>query len=300
MDQIFQLIENSTGIQEVTQIKILKTIIVLFVLWSIRYIILKILWQQSVDIKIRYVWRKTITYFLFFLSLLIISFIWMSGLRSLGTYFGLLSAGIAIALKEPITNLFGWVFIILRKPFNIGDRIQIGDIKGDVIDIRISQFLLIEIGNWVDAEQSTGRIMHIPNNWILNKNLANYTAGFEYIWNEISLIITFESNWEKAKSILETIINKEAETVSLNANLEIQKASRKFMVYYKHLTPIVYMKIGDSGIIFTLRYLTHPRYRRGTEQQIWKKVLTEFSHHRDIDFAYPTTRFYNNLEEGKK
>src|SRR6056297_2100410 len=208
MDQIFQLIENNTGIQAVTQLKILKTIIVLFVLWSVRYIILKILWKQSVDTKIRYVWRKAITYFLFFLALLIISFIWMSGLKSLGTYFGLLSAGIAIALKDPITNLFGWVFIVLRKPFMVGDRIQIDNIKGDVIDIRISQFLLIEIGNWVDAEQSTGRIMHIPNNWILNKHLANYTAGFEYIWNEISLIITFESNWEKAKSILENIINK--------------------------------------------------------------------------------------------
>ncbi len=299
MDQLFQLIENNIGISEATQLKLFKTIIVIIILWTLRYVILKILWKQSRDIKTRYIWRKTTTYLLFFLAILIISFIWMSGLKSLSTYLGLLSAGIAIALKEPITNFFGWIFIILRKPFVVGDRIQIGEIKGDVIDIRISQFLLIEIGNWVDAEQSTGRIMHIPNNWIHNKNLANYTAGFEYIWNEISLTVTFESNWEKAKTLLETIINNESETIRLNADREIQKASRKFMVYYKHLTPIVYMKIGDSGIIFTLRYLTNPRHRRGTEQLIWKMILTEFNQHKDIDFAYPTTRFYNNQTEGK-
>jgi len=299
MHEIFNIIENKIGINEITQLKLLKTILILIFLWGLRYIILKILWNQSEDAKTRYIWRKTISYFTFFLTFLLISFVWISGLKFLSTYLGLLSAGIAIALKDPITNLFGWIFIIMRKPFIVGDRIQIGEIKGDVIDIGVSQFLLIEIGNWVDADQSTGRMAYIPNNWIFHKTLANYTAGFEYIWNELSLTVTFESDWQKAKEILQKIINTESKEITTNAGKEIKKASQKFMIYYRHLTPIVYMKVKDFGVLFHIRYLTNPRHRRGTEQKIWQDILLEFAKHNDIDFAYPTQRFYDNKTEGK-
>ena len=299
MFDIFQMIEDKIGINEISQMKIFKTLLIFLFLWGFRYIILKILWKQSDDVKIRYVWRKTITYLTFILSLFLISFVWMSGLKSLGTYFGLLSAGIAIALKDPITNVFAWIFLIMRKPFVVGDRVEIGEIKGDVIDIQVSQFILIEIGNWVDADQSTGRMLYVPNNWIFSKTLANYTSGFEYIWNELTLTITFESDWEKAKNILEEIIKKEAKEINFSARREIKKASEKFMIYYRHLTPIVYMKINDFGVVFTMRYLVNPRHRRGTEQKVWQEILLKFEEHKDIDFAYPTQRFYDNRSEGK-
>ena len=101
-----------------------------------------------------------------------------------------------------MTNLAGWVFIAIRKPFAVGDRIEIGDHTGDVIDMRLFQFTLVETGNWVDADQSTGRIIHIPNGWVFRQSTANYTAGFNFIWNEIPVTVTFESNWEKARDIL--------------------------------------------------------------------------------------------------
>ena len=78
----------------------------------------------------------------------------------MSTFLGLLSAGVAIALKDPLVNLAGWGFIVWRKPFGIGDRIQLGDSRGDVIDQRIFMFTLMEIGNWVDAERSTGRVSY--------------------------------------------------------------------------------------------------------------------------------------------
>ena len=103
--------------------------------------------------------------------------------------------------------MVGWCFILIRQPFKVGDRIQIGKVAGDVIDIRFFNFQLNEIGNWVDADQSTGRIIHIPNGIVFTEPQANYTAGFQYIWNEIPVLVTFESDWKKAKQLLTDIVN---------------------------------------------------------------------------------------------
>src|SRR3989442_7605528 len=88
-------------------------------------------------------------------------------------------------LFRSLVNLAGWVFIIWRSPFALGDRIQIGQHAGDVIDVRLFQFTLNEIGNWVQADQSTGRIIHIPNGKVLTEVIANYSEGVQYIWHEI-------------------------------------------------------------------------------------------------------------------
>lgn len=212
---------------------------------------------------------------------------------------GLLSAGLAIAFKDLLVNFWGWLFILIRKPFVVGDRVEIGGVTGDVIDIRIFQFSVIEIGNWVDADQSTGRIIHIPNGIIFSKPQANFTAGFEYIWNEVPVLITFESNWKKAKEILTGAVNTHAVHLSEEAERQIKEAAKKFLIFYKKLTPIVYTSVKDSGVMLTMRYLCHVRKRRSSEEAIWEDVLEHFSKCTDIDFAYPTRRFYDNLSEWK-
>ena len=145
---------------------------------------------------------ENILYLSVFLIIIIFTKCLVQFFGSVGTFLGLVSAGIAIALKDPLVNMVGWLFILIRQPFKVGDRIQIGSAAGDVIDIRLFQFSINEIGNWVDADQSTGRIIHIPNGIVFTEPQANYTAGFQYIWHEISVLITFESDWKKAKQIL--------------------------------------------------------------------------------------------------
>lgn len=134
--------------------------------------------------------------------MIVIIELWSGSFVSFSTYFGLLSAGLAIALKDLVINIAAWGFIPARWPFEVGDRIEIGQISGDVIDQRIFQFTLMEIGNWVKGDQSTGRIIHIPNQQVFTMPLANYNKGFQYIWNELNIVVTFESNWEKAKKLL--------------------------------------------------------------------------------------------------
>ena len=299
LTSVFGSVNEWTGISPEVQLKIVETAIVLLALVALRNIGLHVMRRYADDVRVRYQWRKIITYTTFVIGIFAISRIWLRWFDNFATFLGLLSAGLAIALKDPVMNLAGWLFIMWRTPFSVGDRIQIGDHAGDVIDQRIFQFTLLEIGNWVDADQSTGRIIHVPNGKVFTEPQANYTRGFKYIWNELSVTITFESDWRKAKRLLQDIANSHAEDLSEEAERRILEASRNFMIFYSALTPIVYTAVKDSGVVLSVRYLCDPRRRRGTTEAIWEDVLDAFNAAEDIDFAYPTTRFYDNLLEGK-
>ena len=292
-------IEQWTNLDPSTQGAVLKSVLLIVAVMVVRAIALRLLRARVDDVRSRYKWRKTITYISVLVGLLLVGRVWSEGVGELATFLGLLSAGLAIALRDPIVNLGGWLFIIWRRPFVVGDRIQLGENAGDVIDQRIFQFIVLEIGNWVDADQSTGRLIHIPNGLVFREPLANYTRGMQYIWNEIGVLVTFESDWKRAKEVLTEVVEMHAREVVEEAEQQMLKASRQFMIFYSTLTPTVYTSVKDSGIMLTLRYLTHPRRRRGTAQDIWEDILTAFAEHDDIDFAYPTTRYYYNAAEGK-
>jgi len=248
--------------------------------------------NKTENVKLRYQWQKTTTYIVFILGIIIIGRVWFKGVQSIATYLGLLSAGVAIALKDPLTNITGWLFILWRAPLEVGDRVQVGEHAGDVIDINIFKFTIMEIGNWVDADQTTGRIIHIPNGKVFSEALANYGKGFKYIWNEMPVLLTFESDWRKAKKILEDISEKYAAHLSKTAGKRLKEASKKFLIYEPNLEPSVFTSVQDSGVQLTIRYLCNPRNRRNTEQDIWEEILIEFMCHDDIEFAYPTSRVY--------
>lgn len=299
MDAAAQWLQQTFGLSPDVQSRLIASLVAILVLWAIRRITLWIVWRRIDDIRARYRWQKTTTYVVVPLGILLVGRIWFEGFQSIATFLGLVSAGIAIALKDLLVNLAGWAFILWRRPFEVGDRISLGAHSGDVIDIRIFQFSLLEIGNWVDADQSTGRVLHIPNGEVLTATLANYSKAFDYIWNELPIMVTFESNWRKAKEILERIVDDHAAHLTASAEEQIRNVSRRFMIFYANLTPIVYTSVADSGVVLTLRYLCEPRKRRGTAQAIWEAVLDEFAGAADIDFAYPTRRFYRNPLEGK-
>ena len=290
-----QTLQFSTSFQE----NLLSSIIIIFMFVIFRYLILFIVNRQTHDAKKRYHWRKGITYTFTILAIFLIGRTWFRGFQSLATFVGIFAAGVAIALQDLLVNMAAWLFIMWRRPFDVGDRIEIFSHAGDVIDKRLFMFTLMEIGNWVDADQSTGRVIHLPNGWIFKHSLANYSRGFYYIWNEIAVLVTFESNWKKAKKILAEIAKTHAEHLSTKAEKRVKRAAKRYMIFYNKLTPIVWTSVEDSGVLLTIRYLSDPRKRRGTSEAIWEDILDQFADNDDIDFAYPTTRFYNNRQEGK-
>jgi small-conductance mechanosensitive channel len=282
------------------QTKLVLSVLAVFAILILRRLVLRIADRQLVEPRARYQWSKISAYLAFILAILVVGQIWLEGLRTLGTFLGLLSAGLAIALRDVVANLAGWFFIIWRRPFVVGDRVQVGENSGDVVDVRIFQFTILEIGNWVDADQSTGRIIHIPNATVFSHAIANYTASFEYLWHEIPVLITFESDWRKAKRILEEIVQAQAGDLAEEARLSMRSSRHRLLIFYKTFTPTVYTAVKESGVLLTMRYLCLPRTRRGTTQAIWESVLESFAAEDAIDLAYPTHRVYHNLLEGKE
>ena len=292
MDNFSNWLHTYLGIDQAAQEKLLISLLVAGALWIIHRLLLKSIVLRIKSPERRYQWQKAVGYTFTTLGIVTVSLVWIEGMQSAATYLGLVSAGIAIALKDPLTNIFGWIFILWRKPFEVGDRIEIGPYRGDVIDQRIFLFSMMEIGNWVDADQSTGRILHIPNGMIFTNGVANYTHGPKFIWNEIPILVTFESNWEKAKGVLQEIAGKYDISQDESVAREFESASRRFFLKYGELSPIVYTSVKDSGVLLTVRYLCKPRERRGSAQTLWEDILRAFAQHEDINLAYPTTRFY--------
>lgn len=297
MEQLATLLSGIAHISLDASRKLVNTGAAVLFLWALRTLILRIVWARSDDAAARYGWRKITGYIAVAVGFLALARIWFIGFGSFATFAGLVSAGLAIALKDIVANLAGWIFLVWRRPFVVGDRIQIGEHRGDVIDVRAFQFSLMEVGNWVDAEQSTGRVLHVPNGLVLTQTVANYSRGFPYIWNEVPVLITFESDWSRAKEILLEIVANRPEALSERAEHALREASKKFFIRYPTLTPTVYTEVKESGVLLTLRYLCPPRRRRGTEQSIWEAILEAFASEPAIDFAYPTTRFYDRAAE---
>lgn len=284
-----------------TQDKIFATILIFLLIMLLRWVSFRYVNQRFHEsTRALYNWRKAVDYTAFILGMILIGRIWLAGIQSMLTYLGILSAGLAIALQDMISNLAGWVFIVTRRPFAVGDRLEVGEFSGDVIDIRLFEFSMLEVGGRIDAEQSTGRILHVPNGRVFTDILANYSQGLPFIWNEIPILVTYESDWEKAKAILIEVINTYAPQVDRHQLKQRQVKGMRFVISYTNIAPAVYTQIASSGVLLTLRYLVQPRQRRDSEQVIHEAILRAFQLHGDIDFAYETQREYIHYQEKKR
>ena len=275
------------------QAQLLITVVWIVVLTLIRFLVLKVVRRRVEDSAVWYRARKLTSYIVTFIGTIALVSIWLQG-SGFATYIGFLTAGLAIALADVLKNLAGWGYIVLRRPFRLGDRVQISGNAGDVADIRAFRFTLLEIGgDRVAADQSTGRLLHIPNGLLFNEALANYTEAFGYLWHEIPVLVTFESDWEAAERIIHDILDAHAPDMT-NGEVarQFRESASAYQIRYSNLTPTVYVTVRDSGVLLTGRLLVPARRLRGTEGDIWKAILRAFKDEPSVDLAYPTVRTY--------
>lgn len=299
--QVEALLERLQGLSPDGGIlRLLVLSLVLFAAFLVaRTVLARVLVRTVADSEQRYLISKALSGLLAVVFLVGLAWIWFAGGFDTAAFLGLLSAGLAFVLREPILNAAGWLHILIHRPFQVGDRIQVDDgPAGDVVDIRLCNFTLMEIGNWVDADQSTGRIVHIPNGQVFTRSVANYQQAFPYIWDEVAVTVTFESDWEKARRVL-TEVGVATSPVTSNEAAKQVRMAQGFLIHYRHLTPIVWVALAENGVRLTLRYLCSPHQRRSTASAIVEKVLQRFLVDPTIAFALPTQRFYYAPREGK-
>lgn len=286
-------IDKTLGISASDQVKILASLAVIAGAIVLRSLVLRYI-QSRVDdnseSQVLYRARKIASYTATVVTLVTLAFIWIDAFDNLATFLGLLSAGIAIGLSDLLKNMAGWAYILTRRPLSVGDRIEVDGTVGDVVDVRLFRFSLMEVGHWVDAEQSTGRLIHVPNGIVFTQKLANYTEGFSHIWEDLPVLITFESDYELAEQIIRRVLAEKAPDVEATAGAKIRQTARTYHIRVGTLTPTVYLSVRDSGVLLTARYLVETRSRRGISEAIWRAILESFSGEDSIDFAYPTYR----------
>lgn len=265
------------------------TLLIVLVAFALAQISKRLVLRYVDDTTRRYRASKYIGRGFTVVTLLLITALWAPNLGGLLTILTIIGAGLAVATREVLLSFLGWMNIALRSPFKQGQRIEINGVRGDVVDIRLLHTTLMEIGNWVDADQSTGRLLHIPNAWIFQHAVQNYTHGFDFIWHEIPVTLTFRSDWEAAREIMLELAGESADIVERQAAQQLKRLSREYLVHYSILTPFVYVRVAENGVQLTLRYLCEVRRRRGTQHALTLGLLERFQEHGGIEMAYPTT-----------
>jgi len=272
------------------------TVAIVAVLYICVALSFRIINRRVEDTVRRHKLRKTVFYIASGVAIVLAATVWLNQREgpNLSVVFAAAGAGLVIVCSNPILSTVGWMYVIARRPYDIGDRIQLGDVKGDVMDIRLFKTTLLEIGNWIGGDQSTFRVVHVPNSMVFLHPIFNYTSDFKYLWSEVVVTVTFESNWEKARDIMLEHGRGQSEQLVQQAGQQIRDTARKYSIRYPKLTPIVYVRIADAGIELALRYLTSVRRRRVTDDQVSQRILKDFALTNDVAFAYPTYRIVRN------
>ncbi len=272
---------------------LVRTGLLLGLLVVVRFVVLRAVGARVQHGEAYFRTRKWVAYIATLVGGIGLINIWLGGVGGIGTYLGILSAGIAIALADVLENLAGWAFIVLRRPFKVGDRIEIEGRAGDVVDVRAFRFSMLEIGNWVEADQSTGRLIHVPNGKVFSQPVINYTEGFPYIWDEIGVLVTFESDWERAEAMVREALAAHApDTDEGSIRRAIREAGQQYLIRYTHLAPATYISVRDSGVMVSGRYLVGVRQRRGVTDAMWRALLHAIAADTSVELAYPTVRTY--------
>jgi small-conductance mechanosensitive channel len=214
--------------------------------------------------------------------------LWARLLQHTGTFLGIIGAGLAIALREPLLSIAGRIAIFAGNIYRVGDRIQIQQMSGDVIDIGFFYTRMMEIGNWIGGDQFTGRIVQLANATVFGNAVYNYTQNFNYLWDEIKLPVTYESNVKQMTSILTEVGAEYTEDFLKAAEQDLEKMRHSFLVPSFELKPHVFIKVTDNWVELTMRYVVDPKKRREASSYIYERVLDRVRQSDDITIASTT------------
>ncbi|CAN5724226.1 mechanosensitive ion channel [soil metagenome] len=227
------------------------------------------------DNAARYRARKVVGLSIYVAAAVVLIVIFSERLVGLTVAFGVAGAGIAFALQEVIASVAGWVAISFGHVYRTGDRVEVRGIKGDVIDIGILRTTLMEIGQWVNGDLYTGRIVRVANSSVFKDPVYNYSADFPFLWDEITLPVRYGSDWRLAKSMLLGIGDEVCKDYALQSKDAWRHAVEKYRLEDAQVEPMVTLVANDNWLEFTLRYIVDYRKRRFVKDRLFTRILEE-------------------------
>ena len=255
-----------------------RTLLVYTFFKVLNYIIVLITTKWINRSKTRFMFHQGVNIIMNIFCVVIIFLIWYPYLKNVMTVISFISAGITIAIRDIILNLFAGLYIKTKKPFKLEDRISIDGVTGDVILINNLSFKILEILDKPNGEQSSGLIINVPNSFIFSKTLKNYNLAFKYVWDEVNIRLKIDADIEKNKKEIMKIItsNETVKEIPKKMKKELKSATVDYRIYYNHLDPIIYTKVNDNHIELSLRFLTHPKKTRIIEDDLWTNILKKY------------------------
>ena len=228
------------------------------------------------DPDTRYRARKFISTIGYVAGIVLIAVIFSDRLGRLAVVLGLAGAGIAFALQEVITSIAGWVAVSFGHFYKTGDRIQMGGIKGDVIDIGIMRTTIMECGEWVKADLYNGRIVRVANSFIFKEPVFNYTSDFPFVWDEIILPVKYGSDMQVARDVLQRLVKDVVGEYAVYAEKAWEKIIDKYMIEAAKVEPVITITADENWVAFTIRYVVDYKERRAIKNRIFNSILEEF------------------------
>lgn len=226
------------------------------------------------DADTRYRARKAVVFIGILAAMVVVLVSWGGSLSNLTLALGAAGAGIAFALQEVIASFAGWLALMMGGFYRVGDRVQLGGIKGDVIDVSILRTTLMEIGGWVDGDLYNGRIVRIANSFVFKEPVFNYSASFPFVWDEILIPIRFGSDRVQVRKIIEQIAQEELGDYAQGAQRTWDALVREYRVEQARIQPMVTLRVTDNWLEYTLRYVVDFKRRRATKDILFERLMS--------------------------
>lgn len=238
-------------------------------------LIRKVLSRNIKDNSSKYKARKAVNMIAYVLVVFVVLLVYSDKLGNIGVALGVAGAGVAFALQEVIVSLAGWLNIMIAGTVSVGQRVKIGDIKGDIIDIGILSTTVMETGDWVRGDLYNGRIITLSNSFVFKEKIHNYSGKFPFLWDEIQIPIRTESDHKQAKEVFMKVLEEICGDYARRSKQEWLKMSNLYRVEDAQVEPMVTLEVNENWILFTLRFVVDYKRRRTTKDQIFSRLLDE-------------------------
>jgi len=268
MEQITELFDNQVFVNTAS----------VFILFIVVYILIRTAQKGASklanDNSSKYKIRKFVSFVGYLIFVIGIMIIFSAKLSGLGTALGVAGAGIAFALQEIIVSVAGYIAVFTSNFYKVGDRVKLGGIKGDVIDIGILRTTLMEIGDWVNGDLYNGKMVRVANSFVFKEPVYNYSGDFPFLWDEITIPIKTDGDYQYAKEIFYNILKDEVGDFSETSQVAWNDMIGRYSLENARVKPMVTMSFDENWITFTLRYVVDYKSRRGTKSVLFDKILT--------------------------